>query len=91
MDSNYTLFGSNKLEESSSRNDDSDMVESMTTPSLGHVQSSRLWQMQVWNRSVPYTRTQAEAFVHPFQLFLRCFIKSHVSAPEILESLDRSA
>ena len=72
--------------ESSPRNDDSDMVEPTAAPSLGHVQSSRLWQMQVWNRSVPYTRTQADALAHHFQLLLRCFIKPHIPLKRSLKA-----
>ena len=90
MNSNYTLFGSNRLEESSPWNDDSDMVEAMAPPSSDMFKARDSCKSRSGIEAF-HTRTQVEALAHPFQLLLRCFIKPHIPLHEIVENLDRSA
>ena len=74
MDSNYTLFGSNRLEESSQRNDDSDMVEPMAPPSSDMFKARGSGKSRSGIEAF-HTRTQAEAPRPSFPTPSRCFIK----------------
>ena len=83
--------GSNRLEESSPRNDDSDMVEPMAPPSSDMFKARGSGKSRSGIEAF-HTRTQVEALAHPFQLLLQVFHQaSSKTAPEIVENLDRSA